>query len=420
MSRVNVWNDDDITCYLHKAARGHQLLGNYLEIALHRALLKHKDCLQPVTSLPVDAPDWMRRKWPADGPYVQFVPNDHLDSQVRYVSDWIAAALAREEAWLQDVDEQGRPRKLAVGSLEAALAKAAKAMVQQRNYVPEDNGDTRSVMEFPRGFRIVQLLSPAALDVEGCILGHCIGDGAYDDELCKGNAAFYSLRDGSNRPHATFNIDIETNVLKQCKGKENKPPAYKYMPFVKAFVERGNFGLNEAASHTGLIKAGTNYHSIFHLPENLEITTNLDLRDTSLTSLPAGLKIRGYLDLRRTAIKILPANLWVGKYLDLSNTSITELPEGLRVGLYLDLSNTLITELPERLCVGGGLNLSGTAINVLPENINVGGYLNVRDALITELPEKLCVGGKIIGLTEHPSWARRIGKQSVNSKFQKL
>jgi len=143
----------------------------------------------------------------------------------------------------------------------------------------------------------------------------------------------------------------------------------------------------------GLYLGGT---KITSLPSGLTVGDNLNLRDTDITSLPSGLKVGGSLSLSGTKITSLPSGLTVGGDLYLWGTGITSLPSGLTVGGSLFFTDTKITSLPSGLTVGGHLNLSFTKITSLPSGLTVGGSLVLRDTDITSLPKDLKVGGEII------------------------
>jgi len=113
----------------------------------------------------------------------------------------------------------------------------------------------------------------------------------------------------------------------------------------------------------------------FYALKDLQVSGDLDLRDTDITSLPSGLTVGGSLDLTDTKITSLPSDLKVGGSLDLRDTDITSLPSGLTVGGGLDLSDTKITSLPPGLTVGGHLFLRGSKITSLPKDLKVGGKI---------------------------------------------
>jgi len=135
---------------------------------------------------------------------------------------------------------------------------------------------------------------------------------------------------------------------------------------------------------------------ITSLPSGLMVGGGLYLTDTKITSLPSGLKVGGRLDLYGTKITSLPSGLKVGGDLYLRGTKITSLPSGLTVGGDLDLRDTDITSLPSVLTVGGNLYLTDTKITSLPSGLKVGGNLYLTRTKITSLPKDLKVGGEII------------------------
>jgi hypothetical protein len=134
-----------------------------------------------------------------------------------------------------------------------------------RELAPDGEGE-ETVMAMGDGFRIVQLLTPTALDREGVKMGHCIGQGGYDGTLRDGSCTFYSLRDAAGEPHATLEVDTKEHALLQCQGKENKPPVAKYLPHLARFIEQQRYRLEAQACHTGLVESEGRYYSIFALP----------------------------------------------------------------------------------------------------------------------------------------------------------
>ncbi len=93
-------------------------------------------------------------------------------------------------------------------------------------------------------------------------MGHCVG--GYGAAVKAGTTKIFSLRNANNLPHATIEVtsdeptviasvddkqrdmfgdDRKLPPLKivQIKGRSNKPPVAKYVPYVKEFMEWGNF-----------------------------------------------------------------------------------------------------------------------------------------------------------------------------------
>jgi PcfJ-like protein len=400
---ANLIDTKPIEQYLERLLPTQPEAARLLKLALARPLAQRDQNLETLSELPQDAPGWLRTKWPKGGPYHRFKPDADLDQQARHVADWISVAVSEREPWLDRVDAGNRDKRPFrfnnIQTLEDAYREADKDMRERNRKLAEDlapDGEgERTVMALEGGFRIVQLLTPTALDREGVKMGHCIGQGGYDKGLLDGSRRFFSVRDAKGEPHATLEVVAASNDLVQCQGKENKPPTARYLPQVAAFVERERFHLKVPTSRSGLIEDEGRYYNIYKLPENLTITGNLDLSDTPITSLPQGLKVSGDLDLRNTPLTSLPAGLEVGGSLFICNTPITSLPAGLDVGGDLFICNTPITSLPEGLKVSGSLYLSNTPITSLPEGLKVGGYLGLSNTPITSLPEGLKVRGDL-------------------------
>jgi hypothetical protein len=149
-----------------------------------------------------------------------------------------------------------------------------------------------------------------ALDYEGSVMGHCV-DG-YCDPVMTGQTQIFSLRDAKGEPHVTIEVkpgnvayavgDLppeqrfaltqevkdryfggvmpgrsnepeffqfidQTYVEKygkppsdivQIKGKGNKKPADKYIPYVQDFVKSGDFGQIKDFFNTDLLRIGPN------------------------------------------------------------------------------------------------------------------------------------------------------------------
>ena len=413
----NLIDTKSIDDYLDALVPAQPEVQRLLKIALAKPLAKRPENLEPVTELPSDAPAWLKAKWPEGGPYHRFRPDDKLTNKARHVADWLKVAVQDQEPWLKQ-RSHGRPTRFnSINSLDDALAMADADMREKnrklaKQRAPSAEGE-ETVMDLGNGFRIVRLTTPTALDRESAFMGHCIGQGGYDEYLKDGSRQFFSLRDAKNLPHATIEVDTARHAVLQCQGKENKPPVAKYLPRLQRFLTERKYKLNAPPNDTGLIEQDGQYHSIFAMPQGLKIHGDLNLGDTRITSLPEGLEVPGNLDLIETPITSLPEGLEVGGSLSLINTSITSLPKGLKVGGGLHLKLTSISSLPEGLDVPGDLDLSNTPITSLPKRLKVGGSLDLRNTLIAFLPEDLVVKGRII-----PNDKLHISKSGVEVQSQ--
>jgi hypothetical protein len=149
-------------------------------------------------------------------------------ARVSHIVDWLISAVASEAAWLSNVDEHGRPKKLMkFGSLDAmhaeaekymrrSLAAEAAAIASEEEILTEDGGE----------YRIVRLKTAGSLKLESNAMRHCIGHGAYDRYLGLDDYLLLSLRDKSNRPHVT--IQVDHGKIVQFFGKANSTPKAEY------------------------------------------------------------------------------------------------------------------------------------------------------------------------------------------------
>lgn len=150
----------------------------------------------------------------------------------RHIYDWLLASQIRGEAWLSRRDHQGRPLKLMkFGTVQQIVAEANKAMAKRRGdgfRVPAGEG-AKVVHDCGEGWTVVRLTTPEALDHEGYVMGHCVGQGAYDGSLSTNFTGIYSLRDPFGKSHVTLEIDHAMDIVRQIKGKQNMLPKAEYM-----------------------------------------------------------------------------------------------------------------------------------------------------------------------------------------------
>ena len=95
--------------------------------------------------------------------------------------------------------------------------------------------DVKFFSELGNGYKILQLLTPKALDRESTRCAHCIGKGGYDHLLKNETNKFLSLRDSEDNDIATFHI-INTNQISQLKGHNNRPVQQDFWPMIKDFI----------------------------------------------------------------------------------------------------------------------------------------------------------------------------------------
>ncbi len=146
------------------------------------------------------------------------------DEELRHIADWLKAAIVNENAWLKNVDEWGRPKKLLkFSSIEDIIKEADKAMLkatQRLGSVKLVEGDEELYAHLEDGSYLVRLKTPAALDRESAQMQHCIGNGSYDDELDKPDNLYLSLRDKHGKPMPPWRSMMAN--LSSCKASKTK------------------------------------------------------------------------------------------------------------------------------------------------------------------------------------------------------
>jgi len=128
------------------------------------------------------------------------------------------------------------------------------------------------VYRFDDGFKIVQLKTDAALELEGKLLKHCVG--TYCDQVREGTSVIYSLRTPSNEPLVTLEYQPRAKRFMQMFGLENEAPEPSEQPYLIEFVET-----NFPDDKMGLLMAGKPAKDIDLEGANL---TGADLTDANL------------------------------------------------------------------------------------------------------------------------------------------
>ncbi|MCS4090235.1 PcfJ domain-containing protein [Rhizobium sp. BK176] len=374
---------------------------------------------------------------------------------IRHIVDWMRAAIVRDAAWLSNLDEKGRPKKLLkYPTVDALVAEVDRDMLREagRNEVSDSSVGTAPYMDLGDGWSMVRLLTADALDYESKIMQHCIGNGAYDDQLTDPTKLFLSMRDPAGRPHVT--IALSSGVYEQISGKQNAFPAPRYVKRLASFFR----AVGELSYLDGTHGVVADIHGCVHpladLPEMLEVSGSLwldgempkekfrlpkvvraggyvsindDVFDGKLERVEAkGLemsgtkvwagcefKIENTLNLRGSEIECIPDNLVLGGNLDLAGAKISELPRGLKVGGLLELEGTRIKELPDDLEVSslkitgteiqslGGIRkidqllAAGSKLKSLPADLSVQTVIDISESDVTVIPEGFRIKGQL-------------------------
>lgn len=114
--------------------------------------------------------------------------NQPEQSEVEHVLDYLA---------------QNEVKKIQMMSYPEGVKKAEKWIIKlnkKAEKIEESDDDTKLILDFKDGFKIVQLIGKRAYEREGNLMRHCVA--SYYGRDTK----IYSLRDAQNNPHCTIEI----------------------------------------------------------------------------------------------------------------------------------------------------------------------------------------------------------------------
>jgi hypothetical protein len=244
-------------------------------------------------------------------------------------------------------------------------------MNKRATHIKETAEDTKVVLDFKNGFKIVRLVGKNAYQREGLLMGHCVGS------YFGNKKEIYSLRDKNNMPHCTMEKD------QQIKGKGNGDIHPKYIDYVVRFLE-----------HVGMkVRDSEMKHLGYEVEAFPEYCKNKLYRDRYIRS---GEKVK-YSDKVVVYTDFFTARTYKGSKICLykGDLKITEKNVSLgkiqAVGGYLYINSN--AELPNLKSVGGDLYINSNA-ELKAENLkSVGGDLYINSN--AELPNLKSVGGDL-------------------------
>jgi hypothetical protein len=333
----------------------------------------------------------------ADKRRTESFTTDRPFREIDHIVDWLKAALINNAPWLRNLDAEGRPKKLMkFGTLDAIRREADKDMLRRSRQVlradlPPNSEEVVATLE--GGYKVVRLLTVEALDAESTEMQHCVGDGAYDDSLTDGKTVLLSLRDPNGKAHVT--IEIVDNLVEQVQGKQNKPPAAKYIPLLAAFFKQTAYDYRLFGDGTEgfVIDVDGVIHSCDDLPDELHAHGALVLR--ACAKMPTVATAKGDITVHCLEHEAPPRRLVAGRHIDLMGPGFKTCPE-LELKGSLTIQHTRIKVLPSGLCVDD-LFVTQTPLEAVPEDLRCKGRLALTWTDVKSLPSSLWNrdGGKV-------------------------
>lgn len=159
---------------------------------------------------------------------------------------WIAKEIKKNELLLNNldgflyvIDWANRTRPNISGlSYEEAYAQSeewhATLKFDETAQNKESETDDRILYRCSDKKHYFVLLEPGDLSLEGEVMRNCVG--TYTEKVKSGRSLIVSLRDEKNVSHVTIEIDSQTGMAIQTKGKGNSEPIPKYLKLITEFA----------------------------------------------------------------------------------------------------------------------------------------------------------------------------------------
>ncbi len=180
------------------------------------------------------------------------------------------------------------------GSIESVLtaaqnanklaAKEAEKRIATLKTFKQSQTGTKKIMDLDNDFSVVQLLSHNALTFESDYMGHCIGNGYYDESVLNNSIQIYSIRDKNGIPHVTFEVS-QGNII-QCKGKGNSKPAQRYRQAILSFIEKQKLNIENDQQNICAVWHNDKLYDLYHLPPHFIIKEDLVFYGKDVDDLP--------------------------------------------------------------------------------------------------------------------------------------
>ena len=168
--------------------------------------------------------------------YVEFV---YENPRHNIFSISLDDALNMSERWHQEIEQQPD-----TGDQYTKIRKE-NGIINDQNVKLIFNEQILDMLNLPDKYlkwMIVKLARKNDFEVEGRIMGHCVGSPSqrYYERYEDGEIEIYSLRSDDNKPHATVEIKLPDTVM-QIQGKGDKRPIDPYLDMVVYWIRQNNF-----------------------------------------------------------------------------------------------------------------------------------------------------------------------------------
>ncbi len=228
----NVINSEEISAWLaHEFADITPALGLWINSTVRKWILKNA----PIVNAPkVDTkgmPEFLRRAFndPNAVPPQNVTLDDTLRLRIQQVLDYMTD--------LVSVKPETNVASIGFDVAENRAKKwHADMRVSQERLTPASEDGTKVVMQYPDGWSWREVDGEAAMNREGELMGHCVGNFGYYQQVLRAKTKIISLRDAKNHPHVTIETRESTQSVRQIRGANNAAVVPKYLSRVADFL----------------------------------------------------------------------------------------------------------------------------------------------------------------------------------------
>ena len=129
--------------------------------------------------------------------------------------------------YMNSNDSPNRLKKMSYNQANISAKSWITKLNNQAAKIYETEIDTKVIINFDGGNKLVQLVTKDSFIREGKLMGHCVA--SYHN---KSNCFVYSLRDIANMPHCTIEVMKDNDNINQIKGKGNGSIHPKYIKYI--------------------------------------------------------------------------------------------------------------------------------------------------------------------------------------------
>jgi hypothetical protein len=224
----NVANIPDIDTYvsdLSALAGDEENLQKWLKANLKNYLVRDFDEVRPVKEAALDAPSWMK-KAVEKGDLVEVKLDAPFKSKIAHVMDWLKS--------------DDKPERLERLTVPEAIKQSQDwtDQLHKKKLAEDPTLGEKLIKQYPDGVSWKELTSEAALILEGKKMNHCVGGSTYINKVMEKESKIWSLRDSSNNPQCT--VELEGDHVLQMKGYGDGPIKPEFTQYVKDLLRRKN------------------------------------------------------------------------------------------------------------------------------------------------------------------------------------